>query len=385
MASTKKNLGGTTNMHREHDALLIDSNVKSKRSQKKAKCSSKIWMAVICMTIFVAICAALVVLVLASDSSSDDDQSNLIWSPPSPCDPLVSSRCYLPWPNDYWLSKSAGYKPNKLSFTNETLPKDINGATINPSSWNNMDGFSPLPCIMTYFGDNTNVSLDNSNVARLWNINISLDDNAPIIILSADKLQRLPYWVELDYSSDINGGNDTIISNNSNYPRVLMIWPIERLEPGERYIIAIRNLRDDNNEIIDATPGFIYYRDEIYPNISDIEDRRLYFNTQIFDKLSAANIDISELQIAWDFTIQSHDAMTKAMINMRDDAFARVSTDNIPDVGYRITSIIDDPEYDPDNPDNNTARQINGEMQVPWYLNEREVGVRFSTILTKNH
>eukprot|EP01084_Bolivina_argentea_P286188 490911_1 len=363
-----------TETRREQDALLIESS--QQPIKKQSKCTKYIWIRVVAVILIAAI---IVIVVLATQDSSEQSST---WNPPKPCDPLVQTKCYLPWPNDYFLSKSNNYKPSKLSLSDTTLPLSNSDETIDPASWNMMDGFSPLPAIMTYF---ENISLDNSNVARLWDVEVSLNENAPIILLETDTLTPIPYWVELDYSSDINGGNGTIINNNPDYPRMLMIWPAYRLQNGKRYIVAMRNLRDNDNNLIPATEGFVYFRDNIQSTDSAIEDRRSYFNRYIFDVLRDVDIVIQDLQLAWDFTVQSHDMMTKLMRSMRDDAFNRVLINDVYDVKYRITSIIDDPDYgNPSENPNVTARQITGEMEIPWYLTQREAGVTVRVVTDNN-
>ena len=68
--------------------------------------------------------------------------------------------------------------------------------------WNQLDGFSPLPSILTYFDD---LSLVNSNLPQLWNIADSEKEDTAIIILEASTMRRIPYWAELDHNSDIDG------------------------------------------------------------------------------------------------------------------------------------------------------------------------------------
>ena len=53
-----------------------------------------------------------------------------------------------------------------LNFSESTFPiaeLPIDGQTIDPTSWNRVDGFAPIPAILTYFED-----LSISNCAPLW-------------------------------------------------------------------------------------------------------------------------------------------------------------------------------------------------------------------------
>lgn len=269
--------------------------------------------------------------------------------PPTPCDPLVPEFCSLPWPNDYWLQKDENYNPINLVFDEINLPITKNGITTNPTYWNTLDGWAPLPSIMAYWD---NLSID--NCARFWNISQSNDENSPIIIMEADTGKRIAHWVELDYSSD-----DIRPAIN----RTLMIWPAKRLQDSTRYIVAIRLLKDNDGKLVSSSTAFEALRDNITTNNTSIEDRRDYFNKYIFDILESNGIQRSTLQLSWDFTVMSTKQMTSTMLNMREDAFNRI--DSKSGVKYKIQKVID-------NPANLSyiARKVDAIMYVPWYLND---------------
>eukprot|EP01083_Nonionella_stella_P294493 1001116_1 len=133
--------------------------------------------------------------------------------PPTPCDSLVPEYCSYPWPNDYWLLKDENGNPDHLVLSEINLPISVDGKTIDPTTWNILNGFSPIPAILTFWN---NLNID--NCARLWNISQSQDIDSPTVILNAKYNNRISHWVELDHSSD-----SIIIGNEAN--RSLMIWP----------------------------------------------------------------------------------------------------------------------------------------------------------------
>eukprot|EP01084_Bolivina_argentea_P060611 110720_1 len=286
--------------------------------------------------------------------------------PPKPCDPLVPEYCSYPFPNDYWLIKDDNLNPVHLNLSVINFPTDIHGVTIDPTAWNVLDGFNPLPSILTYFD---NLSLENTNVARLWNISQSNDEDSPIIIIHAKTGERISHWVELDHNSD-----DVI---KTEYQRTLMIWPATRLMDSERYIVAMRNLKDDNNELIAAGSAFTALRDNISTNNSAIEERRNYYNQYIFPVLQNNNINIDNtLTISWDFTVMSSKMMTNRMMFMREDAFSRINyTDG--GIKYSATQIIN-------HPVGNIARSVYGNISVPWYLNQRGPGQTVRIVTEQN-
>ena len=112
-----------------------------------------------------------------------------------PCDPLVPEVCAYPFPNDYWLTNG------KLSLSLDTFPRDARGQAVDVDlgGWNTLDGFSPMPCLLTYF---ENLNID--NCARVWDVAVSLAPTSPTIIIDTSTGATVPHWVELDHSSDAN-------------------------------------------------------------------------------------------------------------------------------------------------------------------------------------
>ena len=166
--------------------------------------------------------------------------------PSTPCDPLTPQVCSYPFPNDYWLIKDDDNNPIHLNFSEYTFPiadLPVPGVTINPFDWNKLDGFSPIPAILTYFDD-----LSISNCAPLWNISQSTDINSPIILLDPSSNTRIPHWTELDHSSD------TQFTNERN--RSLMIWPYHRLTDGKNYIVALRYLQTNRGKDVEPSQAF---------------------------------------------------------------------------------------------------------------------------------
>ena len=53
-----------------------------------------------------------------------------------------------------------------------------------------------------------------------------------------------------------------------------MIWPSKQLDFSRRYIVAIRNLRNADEELLDVTDAFRALRDGIPTSDPDIESRR---------------------------------------------------------------------------------------------------------------
>ena len=209
--------------------------------------------------------------------------------------------------------------------------------------------------------------MSNSNVSYFWDFEDSTSAESPTLILEVSTGRLIPHWVELDYLSRSGNVSDPLTPDllpevgNENY--TLLINPSFRLNDGERYIVILRDLRDDNGELIPVSPAFQNILDGVEDTFEE-EQRNFYYNERIFNVTSEYNISIDNIQLCWDFTVMSTPMQTSAMIKMRADAFNRIQNNNI-EYTIQPENIIDNPpELQPF-----IARKIVGTISVPWYLN----------------
>ena len=270
---------------------------------------------------------ALVLLVVGCGSAAP------VLSRRSGCDPLTPSYCGFPYPNDYWTVQD----PDTATGIRLALPEDIMPATVRgyrgrregvrslPDAFNEMDGFSPGIAAMTHFPRATVVGL-----AAPDSIRASLRRSSPTVILDANTGRRVPHWVELDewvVQAKIRADTGktrpgfTVKRNLKDLrkERALMLRPAVRLEDGTRYIVAIRNVRDEKGRVLPPSPGFRDLRDNRPSRDPVIRSRRAHFE-EIFEALEAAGVSRSDLQVAWDFTTASRENNTSALLHMRDHA-----------------------------------------------------------------
>eukprot|EP00049_Salpingoeca_infusionum_P018359 m.356907 g.356907 ORF g.356907 m.356907 type:complete len:654 (+) comp17657_c0_seq1:91-2052(+) len=266
------------------------------------------------------------------------------------CDPLVPEVCGYPFPNNFFRGDD-GF----LNMTTDTFPRDRDNQSVNPDvgGWNQLDGFSPLPMIVTFF---KNVDPSMSKLPGLWNPMASLNADSPSILLNAKTLQRVPHWVELDHSADDIEPN--------GYERTMIVRPAERLNDSETYIVAFQGLVSSNGEPVIASDAFTALRDGSSSSDPTINARRGYFESNVFSPLLKAGVNRTTLTLAWDFTVSSTKTQTNRIVTMRDDAFERTAN-GIP---FTITRVQDSPRE-------GIAREIHGIMEVPWYLTELAPGM----------
>jgi len=276
--------------------------------------------------------------VAASCSSTPTPQPLAV---PDGCDELVPEHCGFPFPNDFWRDGTG-----HVVFGPNTLPVPDIGKPFDPSALSWRDGFSAGEMAMTYLTDATATGLPDSD-----HIADSITTSSPTIILEADTGALMPHFSEID------------MSTFHDDDRAIMIHPVERLRDGARYIVAVRNVVDENGAVIPPSVAFQALRDGTPTNDAALEGRRAHFE-DIFGKLAAAGIDRKSLQIAWDYTTSSQANVTGDLLAMRDDALATVGAAG---PSYTITQVEDAPnQY--------LSKRLHGMMTVPLYLSRPDAG-----------
>ncbi len=264
------------------------------------------------------------------------------------CDPIVPSHCGLPLPSSHWLADDPATPTGKrVAFGPSTLPEWSAGHPIDPAAFTDLDGFSPGMPIITHLPGATTLGLVGQE-----DIERSLTDGSPTVVLDADSGARIPHWAELDESMPQDDDH-----------RVLVIHTAVRLDAGKRYIAAIRRVVGADGAPIAPSPAFQALRDH-RPERS-IEDRRAGYD-DVFARLQRAGVVIAELQLAWDWVTASRERTTRRLLSMRDAALAEVG-----DLGpeYVVTKVEE-------NPNPRIRRRINGTMTVPLYLDKPGPGGR---------
>jgi hypothetical protein len=292
------------------------------------------------------------------------------------CDPLDPAVCLLPWPNDFFTVADATTDTGKrLNLQLADMPRNVANNPIRPDEWNRNDGFSPGQEIVTKVpGLDTPAAFQNTGAVPITNISRTYDTNQPIIVINARTHQRQLIWSEID-SNPANAAD-----------RSLIIRPAVNLDEGERYIVALRNLKDGSNHKINAGAAFRTYRDRLASTDPAVQARRPHMEG-IFRDLQRAGIQRKSLYVAWDFTVASERNLSERVLYMRDDAFAQLGDTNLTDLTvqgtspqFTVTRTCDDsgcstpptPEVgcQSDAVDTRIARCVDGQFTVPCYLNQ---------------
>jgi hypothetical protein len=321
------------------------------------------WLVVSSLVLFTGGCGS------DSSSAGTGGSGGIVPAPPLDCDPLTPSYCGFPYPNDYWtVADSSTVTGLRLALPEVTMPATGNGVRSNPDAFNEMDGFSPGIAAMTHFPGATVMGL-----ATPDSIQDSLSATSPTVILNTTTGERLAHWVDLDEyvvqaKLRIDAAEEkpqfTIERDieELRQEQALMLRPAIRPEDATRYIVAIRNIRDGDGELVAPSVGFQALRDDVPSGNAIIESRRAHFE-EIFATLEDAGISRGDLQVAWDFTTSSRENNTHAMLHIRDDALAK-----FPDgVEYTI-------ELKNEDLIEGIACRLEITFDVPLYMTEGETG-----------
>ncbi len=276
------------------------------------------------------------------------------------CDFTDPAVCQFPWPNDLFTKRDARTDTGlRLALRRSAMPRNKNGTPINPRDMNRADGFSPGSALLTKVrGLDTARAARRSKLPPLTNLRRGLARRSPVVVINARTGRRHPIWAELDSNA------------RRRKDRVLIIRPARNFEEGERYIVALRNLKNARGRTIQARRGFRIYRDRIRTGARPIERRRKRFERN-FRKLRKAGVRRRSLYLAWDFTVASERSLAGRMLHIRDQAFGALGDRNLRDLrvaGASPTFSVETVTNFTPTEDDRIARTVEGTITVPCYI-----------------
>jgi hypothetical protein len=286
------------------------------------------------------------------------------------CDPLMPSVCSFPWPSNLYLEEDGdrvtGYT---LAFGETSLAVNLVGQQIDPEPYRRLDGYGPGQPIMMHFAD-----LDATNLPDENDIGASLDADAEILLFRAGGkggLVRVPYWAELD-------GNEADAAN-----RVLFVRPAVILREASRYVVAVRGLADTNGTVYPRSDAFARLAAQDTANDPQLAPRQAAFDT-MWNELSRAGVDTDDVQLAWDFTTASSEAMHGPLLAMRDEALGIVGTDGPPLTVTTVEEFVPVADKSGLPVNEHTRLRIRGTLSVPNYLGPKSISGFTSTVLNRD-
>ena len=274
------------------------------------------------------------------------------------CDFIDDADCLFPWPNDHFTAADPTTDTGRrLNLKAASMPANRAGKGITPGPYNRNDGFSPGALIVTKVpGLETQKAFDETGAVPITDMEQAFAPRQPVVVLNARTRERQLIWAEID--SNAAGKNDV----------TFLIRPGVNFEEGERYIVALRNLKGEDGKTLKAPEGFRIYRDRVLTTNPDVEARRGHFES-LFGTLAEAGIDRDSLYRAWDFTVASERNLSERVLAIRDDAFAKLGDTNLTDMTVQGEAPDFTIEKVTANPEDQLALRVEGRYTVPCYLN----------------
>jgi hypothetical protein len=307
----------------------------------------------------------LVAVVLPAEAATAQDTG-----PSKRCDFTDPSVCLYPWPNDLFTRNADSPTGRRLNLKPASMPRNKDGKPIDPRDMNRADGFSPGSMLITKVpGLDTLAAARRSKLPPIGNPRRSLAGRSPVVVINARTRRRHPVWAEIDTNPDRRAD------------RVLIIRPARNFAEGERYIVALRNLKTRTGRAIRPSRAFRIYRDRVHTGRRLVERRRARYE-RMFRALKRAGVRRGNLFLAWDFTVASRQSLAGRALHIRDTAFRQLGDTNLRDLtvqGSPPAFTVDVVQDRTPAEDDRIARRIEGRITVPCFLtNGCQPGGRFT-------
>ncbi|MBM4376813.1 MAG: hypothetical protein FJ095_17160 [Deltaproteobacteria bacterium] len=262
---------------------------------------------------------------------------------PEGCNPLGASAtgeadCLLPYPSNFY--REEGSDGAHVVLPDAALPHDTKGRAVSPTTLHPADGFSPGSQLLAVFAEGVDAS---ELVGPLDDLTLSREDSSPTLLLD-DEGRRILHLAELDPRA------------KSEARRALVIRPLERLEEGRRYVVAIRRLRGLDGVVLPPREGFRRLRDREADG-EPVFAKLGSFEADVLAPLEANGVPRGELQLAWDFTVRTRDDMTGDLLDVRARVLETLAKSP---PNLKVVKVFE-------APDELTARRIELTVDVPLF------------------
>lgn len=292
---------------------------------------------------------------------ADEPAIDLTTSAADRCDFIDPAACLLPFPNDrHTVPDPSTATGRRLALTLASMPRNVAGRPMEPVDQNRGDGFSPGSLITTKVPGLESAEVAAANrLVPIDDLERAYDRDQRVLVVNARTKERHLVWAEID----ANPADPA--------DRTLLLRPGTHFTEGDRYVVALRDLRDADGRVIPPSPGFRVLRDGRRTTNPAVESRRAHFEG-LFLTLAQAGVDRDSLYRAWDFTVASERSLSERLLGIRDDAFRQLGDTDLSDLeveGRSPAFTVEKVTEDPDGPGDPIARRIEGTVTVPCYLN----------------
>lgn len=267
---------------------------------------------------------------------------------PEGCNPLASEHdCLLPYPSNYFLQEDAALPSGhrvKLSTAAKLKMKD--GTPFDFTDLHPADGYSHGTQMLALFPG----GVDATNLPTVTQPTAATSGTT--VVLDAEARTGVLHFAELDPRAP------------DDAHRALLLRPVVRLRGGARYIVALRGLKAKDGTEVPVPEGFRRIRDGQTAGDPLLAPLAARYEADIFPALQAAGVARSELQLAWDFTTETEENVTRDMLDVR--RLAMEAMEATPPV-VTVTKVENEV-------DANISRRITGTLRVPLFMETAQAG-----------
>lgn len=230
------------------------------------------------------------------------------------CDPLNQGACLLPFPSQHFLEPAATDTGFRVALPAGGMPRELD-KRLSPEPYRTLDGFSPAAQVLMHFPSSA-LDLAASGAAILAPETRTTDDrslasDSPTVLVDLESGERLLHFVELDATARPFEAER----------RGLFLRPLANLQPGRRYAVAVRGLRNEDGTAVGAEPAFAALRDGRPTDIAAVAGRRDAIEA-LLTRLAALGVAREDLILAFEFTVASRANTVDEGVAMRDAALA---------------------------------------------------------------
>ena len=191
---------------------------------------------------------------------------------PSAATSPIRRSASIPWPNDLFTKRDRATETGRrLNLKLASMPRNKDGKPIEPDRHEPRRRLQPgLDAADQGAGPGDRRGRRAaSKLPPIGDLSKSLARRSPVVVINARTGKRHPVWAEIDSNPETAAD------------RVLIIRPGKNFDEGERYIVALRNLKQRRRQPIPAGRNFRLYRDRTQRAGRLVERRRAHFERAV--------------------------------------------------------------------------------------------------------
>lgn len=219
------------------------------------------------------------------------------------CNPLGVENCLLPYPSSHYLKRD---KTTKTGYRVH-VPELAMPLANDPARINQLDGWGLTSTLLAEFPGEVDPAL----IPAFTDAETSLLPDSRFLLYNIDAASPEFGHQHAVLVRAVSNGTHTGVS----------LVPAEALEPGTRYLVALRDLRTPEGERVPTSYTFTALRDgygwqtQVGPAVPAYE--------AMFDFLAARGVARGSIDLLWDFHTASSESLTGPLLWMVDEAVRR--------------------------------------------------------------